>query len=59
MPFDVFGKIGDRWRSWNAENGPFGNPLGPEENVPGRNGSRQRFEYGEIAWSPDQDMVVS
>ncbi|WP_433444260.1 hypothetical protein [Nonomuraea sp. CA-141351] len=33
--------------------------LGPEEDVPGRTGRRQRFDRGEIAWSPDQDMVTS
>ncbi|WP_283135762.1 hypothetical protein [Rhizohabitans arisaemae] len=57
--FSVDGKIGNRWRSWGAADGPFGKATGPEEDVPGRNGRRQRFENGEIAWSPDQDMVVS
>lgn len=57
--FAVFGLIGDRWREFGAAEGPFGPPLGPEEDVPGTTGRRQRFERGEIAWSPDQDMVVS
>jgi tetratricopeptide (TPR) repeat protein len=59
MPFTVEGKIGERWRRLGAAEGAFGPPLGPEENVSGRNGRRQRFERGEIAWSPDQDMTVS
>src|SRR5262245_15484367 len=59
MQFPVEGKIGDRWRAWGAADGAFGPPLGPEEDVPSRNGRRQRFERGEIAWSPDQDMTVS
>jgi hypothetical protein len=53
------GRIGDRWREFGAAEGPFGRALGPEEDVPGTTGRRQRFERGEIAWSPDQDMVVS
>lgn len=59
MSFAVDGRIGTRWRAWGAAKGAFGLPLGPEEDVPGRNGRRQRFERGEIAWSQDQDMVVS
>jgi uncharacterized protein with LGFP repeats len=57
--FTVGGKIADRWFEWGAAGGPFGFPIGPEEDVPGRNGRRQQFERGEIAWSPDQDMIVS
>jgi hypothetical protein len=57
--FVVGGLIGGRWREVGAAGGPFGRPLGPEEDVPGRNGRRQRFEGGEIAWSPDQEMIVS
>ncbi|MFJ5549434.1 hypothetical protein, partial [Streptomyces sp. NPDC093225] len=52
-------KIDVRWRSWGAAAGPFGGPTGPKEDVPGGTGLRQRFEHGEIASSPDQDMVVS
>src|ERR1700722_8695110 len=58
MP-DVVGLIGTRWRTWGGADGPFGNPLGPEEDVPGSNGRRQQFERGEIVWSADQAMVVS
>jgi hypothetical protein len=57
--FVVGGKIGAQWHARGATGGPFGPPMGPEEDVPGRNGRRQRFERGEIGWSPDQDMTVS
>jgi hypothetical protein len=57
--FPVTGRIAQRWHSQRAADGPFGRALGPEEEVPGRNGRRQRFEHGEIAFSADQDMVVS
>ena len=57
--FVVGGNIAVRWHARAAAGGPFGRPTGPEEEVPGRNGRRQRFERGEIGWSPDQDMVVS
>ena len=57
--FPVTGRIAQRWHSQRSADGPFGRPLAPEEEVPGRNGRRQRFEHGEIAFSPDQDMVVS
>jgi hypothetical protein len=61
MPVDfvIGGEIGKRWRALGGADGPFGPALGPEEDVPGRNGRRQRFEGGEIAWSPDQGMTVS
>lgn len=53
------GRITDRWLWWGGAGGPFGPPVGDEEGVPGRAGRRQRFERGEIAWSPDQDMITS
>ena len=57
--FAVTGRIADRWLWWGSAGGPFGEPLGPEESVPGRPGMRQRFARGDIAWSPDQDMITS
>ncbi|MFA7754125.1 hypothetical protein V5F01_10780 [Streptomyces sp. NRRL B-2790] len=52
-------KIDIRWRSWGAADGPFGQPIGPKEDTPGRNGVHQLFERGEITSSIDEDMVVS
>jgi uncharacterized protein with LGFP repeats len=46
--FQVIGEIRTHWRVRGAEKGPFGRPIGPEEDVPDRNGRRQRFEHGEI-----------
>ncbi|MEY8350900.1 hypothetical protein AALF16_21955 [Bacillus cereus] len=57
--FVVSGVIRGHWQSWGAASGPFGKPKGPEENVPGRNGSRQRFERGEIGWSGDHNIITS
>jgi len=59
MPITVVGKIGERWHKWGAAEGAFGPPLGPEEEVPGHNGRRQRFKRGEIAWTPTGDFTVS
>lgn len=58
----VGGLIGDKWRALGAERGPLGPPsTNDEESVPGRNGRKRRFWYGEISWSPDQgpNMVVA
>ncbi|MFI7048913.1 LGFP repeat-containing protein, partial [Streptosporangium sandarakinum] len=57
--FLVGGAIETRWKVWGAAEGPFGKAVGPEEDVPGRNGRRQAFERGEIVWSADQEMVLS
>ena len=57
--FLVTGNIANRWQAYGAAFGPFGHPVGPEHALPGRAGVRQTFEFGEIAFSPDQEMVVS
>ncbi|MFC7385369.1 LGFP repeat-containing protein [Sphaerisporangium rhizosphaerae] len=58
--FSVGGLVGDRWQALGAESGPFGCPVGPEMDLPdGARGRRQSFERGEIAWMPDQEMVIS
>lgn len=58
-PFAVGGLIGQRWQARGGAGGPFGAATGPEEDVPGHRGRRQTFERGEIAWCPDEDMLVS
>jgi hypothetical protein len=57
--FTVSGRIAERWMWWGGPGGPFGRPVAAEETVPGRPGARQRFERGEIAWSPEQDLLTS
>jgi hypothetical protein len=57
--FTVTGDIASRWEAYGAAAGPFGRPIGPEHPIPGRAGVRQTFQFGEIAFSPDQDMLVS
>jgi hypothetical protein len=57
--FAVTDHIAERWNWWGGPGGPFGQPVAAQETVAGRNGVRQRFERGEIAWSPDQDMITS
>jgi hypothetical protein len=59
VPFDVVGPIDARWAEWNRSLGHFGPAVGPEVPVPGTNARRQAFQRGEIAWSADEDMVVS
>ena len=53
------GRIAERWLWWGGAGGPFGPAVASEEMVPGHSGVRQRFERGEIAWSPEQDMLTS
>ncbi|WP_214323064.1 LGFP repeat-containing protein [Nonomuraea sediminis] len=55
------GLIHDRWDLLDGKDGPLGCATGPEQDVPGRNGKRQDFEHGQIAWSPDQgkDLTVA
>lgn len=57
--FPVTGNLASRWQAYGAADGPFGRPTGPEHPIPGRSGVRQTFEFGEIAFSPDQEMVIS
>ena len=57
--FTVAGNIASRWNAYGAALGPFGRPTGPEHEVSGQNGRRQTFEFGEIAFSTDQQIVVS
>ncbi|NUR86187.1 MAG: hypothetical protein HOY71_19070 [Nonomuraea sp.] len=49
-----YGLIGDYWRSLGGENAIIGCATGTENGVPNRNGRRQNFDDGQIAWSPDQ-----
>lgn len=52
-PHAVYGLIGDRWRSLGASDGPLGCPITEEMDHPEGKGRYQRFEFGEIAWSPN------
>ncbi|MFI6743797.1 LGFP repeat-containing protein [Nonomuraea sp. NPDC050451] len=56
-----YGLIGDYWRSLGAGNGPLGCPTGKEYSLPNQNGRKQRFEGGQVAFSPDQgtNMIVA
>lgn len=49
-----YGLIGDYWQSLGGENAIIGCPTDEERGVPNRNGRRQNFDDGQIAWSPDQ-----
>jgi uncharacterized protein with LGFP repeats len=55
----VTGKIAERWMTWGGADGPFGPPVAAEEFIPGHAGSRQRFQRGEIAWSPNEQCLTS
>ncbi|MFI6812338.1 LGFP repeat-containing protein [Nonomuraea sp. NPDC050328] len=56
-----YGLIGDYWRSLGGEDSIIDCPTGVEYSIPNRNGRRQNFEDGQIAWSPDQGgrMIVA
>ena len=59
-PIAPYGAIGDEYVSLGGEMwGPLGCALGPEVSVGGQNGRIQRFEHGEIAFSPDQNMITA
>ncbi|MCK2216962.1 hypothetical protein MF672_024675 [Actinomadura sp. ATCC 31491] len=49
-----YGLIGDYWRSLGGADAIIGCPTGEERGVPNREGRRQTFDDGQIAWSPDQ-----
>jgi hypothetical protein len=57
-PFEVSGRIGDRWRATGAERGPLGRPVAAQQDLGGES-CRQTFEGGEIAWSAGQKAVVT
>jgi hypothetical protein len=57
--FQPFGLIGERWARLGGAEGSLGCPLQREHPVPGRNGAAQRFEHGEISWSPDQGELLT
>ncbi|GAB1818087.1 LGFP repeat-containing protein [Herbidospora sp. RD11066] len=56
-----YGLIGDYWHSLGGQNSPLGCPTGEERSVPNANGRRQSFQWGQVAWSPDQGhrMIVA
>ena len=53
------GAIGDEYVSLGGEMWPAGVRARPEVSVGGQNGRIQRFEHGEIAFSPDQNMITA
>ncbi|MFG6191993.1 LGFP repeat-containing protein [Nonomuraea sp. JJY05] len=56
-----YGLIGDYWSSLGGESAIIGCATDEERSVPNRNGRRQNFDDGQIAWSPDQGpkMIVA
>lgn len=56
-----YGFIGDYWHTLGGESAIIGCPTRAEYGIPNRNGRRQDFENGQIAWSPDQGgkMIVA
>ncbi|GAA0359619.1 hypothetical protein GCM10009530_06180 [Microbispora corallina] len=56
-----YGLIGDYWTAMGGANGVFGCPTSAEYSLPNKNGRKQRFTNGQIAWSPDQgpNMIVA
>lgn len=56
-----YGYIGDYWHTLGGENSLMGCPTRAEYGIPNRNGRRQDFANGQIAWSPDQGgkMIVA
>ncbi|MCI0391458.1 MAG: hypothetical protein MOB07_22175 [Acidobacteria bacterium] len=53
------GLIGDRWAKLGGGEGPLGCQTGRVLGVYDRAGLRQRFEHGEIAWSPEQGETLT
>jgi hypothetical protein len=56
-----YGLIGDYWESLGGASSIIGCPTRAEYSLPNRNGRRQNFDNGQIAWSPDQGgkMIVA
>lgn len=49
-----YGLIGDYWRSLGGADSWFGCATAEEYTPPNMTGRKQRFEHGQIAWSPRQ-----
>ncbi|MEU4547684.1 LGFP repeat-containing protein [Nonomuraea dietziae] len=45
--------VGDYWRSRGGQNSVYGCPVNTETGFADRRGSRQQFQNGQIAWSPN------
>ena len=52
-PHAVYGLIGAKWNSMGGSDGPLGCPITEEMDHPEGKGRYQRFEFGEMAWSPN------
>jgi hypothetical protein len=56
-----YGLIGNYWQSLGGAGGPLGCATTTEYSLPNQNGRKQRFQGGQVAWSPDQgpNMIVA
>ena len=55
----VFGKIAGALAQLRADQVNIGCPLGFQRRIPDTDGIFNDFEFGQIVWSPNQQMVIS